>query len=48
MPKAGRPEKYDADFRAKVKAYYNDDHTYRETAGHFKISTNTVGRILKE
>ncbi len=48
MPKAGRPEKYDADFRAKVKAYYNDGHTYRGTADFFKISTNTVGRILKE
>ncbi len=48
MPKAGRPERYDKDFRERVKAYYNDGHTYRETAGHFNISTNTVGRFLKE
>ena len=48
MPKAGRPERYDKDFRVRVKAYYNDGHTYRETAGHFNISTNTVGRFLKE
>ena len=48
MPKAGRPERYDKDFRVRVKAYYNDGHTYRETAGYFNISTNTVGRFLKE
>ena len=46
-PQIGRPEKYDADFRARVKSYYEDGHTYRETASYFKISTNTVGRILK-
>lgn len=34
-------------FRARVKAYYEDDYTYRETAKHFGISTNTVGRFLK-
>ena len=47
-PKAGRPEVYDADFRARVKEYYNNGHTYRGTANKFGISTNTVGRILKE
>ena len=47
-PQIGRPEKYDADFRARVKSYYDDGHTYRETACYFKISTNTVGRILRE
>lgn len=47
IPKAGRPERYDADFRARVKQYYMDGHTYRETAKHFSISTNTVGRFLK-
>ena len=47
IPKAGRPERYDADFRARVKQYYMDGHTYRETAKHFGISTNTVGRFLK-
>ena len=47
-PKAGRPDKYDAKFRAEVRAYYHDSHTYRETADHFNISTNTVGRFLKE
>ena len=41
-------EKYAADFRAKVRAYYEEGHTYRTTADRFKISTNTVGRILKE
>ena len=46
--RVGRPEKYDKDFRARVKAYYQEDHTYKETAREFKISTNTVGRILKE
>jgi DNA-binding transcriptional MerR regulator len=48
IPKAGRPDVYDADFRARVKAYYEKGSTYRETASHFGISTNTVGRILKE
>lgn len=48
VPQVGRPEKYDADFRAKVKAYYKEGHTYRTTAARFEISTNTVGRILKE
>jgi hypothetical protein len=48
IPKAGRPDVYDADFRARVKEYYNNGHTYRETANKFGISTNTVGRILKE
>ena len=48
VPQVGRPEKYDADFRAKVRAYYKEGHTYRTTADRFKISTNTVGRILKE
>ena len=47
-PKAGRPEVYNADFRAHVKKYYNNGHTYRGTANKFGISTNTVGRILKE
>lgn len=47
-PKAGRPEVYDADFRSRVKEYYNNGHTYRGTANKFGISTNTVGRILKE
>ena len=48
IPKAGRPDVYDADFGARVKAYYEKGSTYRETASHFGISTNTVGRILKE
>ena len=48
VPKAGRPDKYDAEFRAKVRAYYEEGHTYRETAKHFNISTNTVGRFLNE
>ena len=48
MPKAGRPEVYDADFQARVKKYYDDGHTYRDTAKYFGISTNTVGRILKK
>ena len=48
IPKAGRPDVYDADFWARVKAYYEKGSTYRETASHFGISTNTVGRILKE
>lgn len=47
MPKAGRPDIYDSDFRAKVKAYYKNGHTYRDTAKHFNISTNTVGRFVK-
>lgn len=47
-PRVGRPEKYDKVFRANVKAYYKEGHTYKETAQKFKISTNTVGRILKE
>ena len=29
-------------------AYEEGGHTYRETARHFNISTNTVGRFLKE
>lgn len=48
IPKVGRPKKYDAEYRAKVRDYYNDGHTYRETAEHFKISSNTVGRFLNE
>ena len=49
VPQVGRPERYDASFRARVKAYYEEGgHTYRETARHFNISTNTVGRFLKE
>lgn len=48
VPRVGRPEKYDADFRARVKSYYEAGHTYKETASYFAISTNTVGRILKE
>ena len=47
-PKAGRPDKYDAKFRAEVRAYHEAGHTYRETAEHFNISTNTVGRFLKD
>lgn len=47
VPKVGRPDKYDAKFRAEVRSYYEEGHTYRETAEHFNISTNTVGRFLK-
>lgn len=46
-PKAGRPDKYDAKFRAEVRAYHEAGHTYRDTAEYFNISTNTVGRFLK-
>lgn len=48
VPRVGRPEKYDAAFRESVKNYHADGHTYRETSNQFNISTNTVGRFLKE
>lgn len=48
VPQVGRPAWYDEDFRSQVKAYYDDGHTYRETAKHFNISTNTVGRFIKD
>lgn len=34
--------------RAIVEYYQKDGETYKSTAEHFNISTNTVGRILKE
>ena len=47
--RAGRP-RYNSDFRQRVIDFYNesDAHTYQATAQEFNISTNTVGRILKE
>ncbi len=47
--RAGRP-RYDSDFRQRVIDFYNESpaHTYQITANEFGISTNTVGRILKE
>ena len=48
--RAGRPPVYDFEFRQHVIDFYNesDAHTYQATAQEFNISTNTVGRILKE
>lgn len=48
--RAGRPSVYDSEFRQRVINFYNesDAHTYKITADEFCISTNTVGRILKE
>lgn len=43
----GRPKQYDSQFRARVIAFYQAGHTYVETAKHFGVSTNTVGRFLK-
>ncbi len=48
VKKAGRPDKYDDKFRAEVRDYYEEGHTYRETADYFNVSTNTVGRFLKD
>ena len=50
MAKLLQSSNYDSDFRQRVIAFYNesDAHTYQATAQEFNISTNTVGRILKE
>lgn len=46
IPKTGRPEIYDTEFRNRVKEYYNAGHTYRDTAAKFNISKTTVGKFL--
>ena len=44
----GSRTKYSESQRKAIVEYYNNGGTYRSTAKHFGISTNTVGRILHE
>lgn len=50
LPKTGRPQKYDADTRRQIVAFYNESptHTYKVTSEKFGISTSTLKEILNE
>lgn len=39
---------YDKKFREKAIEYYEKEHTYKETANIFEISTNTLSLWLKQ
>lgn len=46
-PIAGRRRVYGDEKRAEI-AHYREEHSYKETIEHFKISPDTLNRIIKE